>query len=235
MTTIFASDIHGNQIMINKIRLAQKDFPMATLVFGGDYIDGQDSSKQVLNFIEEQQIKHPNQTISLLGNHEDLLRQFVKYDNHDWFLNGAKKTIKSLFGRNFSKKQDRIHLNHYLINDRTNLISFIDNLKLYYYNQDGFFIHAYIDLTQDDITKAINNTKIDDMIWNRNFVINNKWSVNKTNYHIFSGHTPTVLLKNVKLNKNYTGQITKFVNTSNNDSPVIQINYDNHKKLTLCD
>ena len=51
---IFISDIHGNHETLGLIEQAKKDFPYAQLVTGGDYIDGRDSVKEVLDYLIEQ-------------------------------------------------------------------------------------------------------------------------------------------------------------------------------------
>lgn len=56
---IFISDIHGNHETLGLIEQAKKDFPYAQLVTGGDYIDGRDSVKEVLDYLIEQKVKVP--------------------------------------------------------------------------------------------------------------------------------------------------------------------------------
>ena len=46
---IFISDIHGNLETIDLIEQAKKDYPLAQLVTGGDYIDGREHVKEVLS------------------------------------------------------------------------------------------------------------------------------------------------------------------------------------------
>lgn len=57
---IFISDIHGNLETIDLIEQAKKDNPLAQLVTGGDYIDGREHVKEVLDYLMDQKIKVPS-------------------------------------------------------------------------------------------------------------------------------------------------------------------------------
>ena len=86
MEYIFASDPHGTgKAWINLVKQAQTDYPDAKLVLGGDYIDGRKYSKETLDFVMEQ-AANPNVEV-LLGNHEDMLLNFVEKGDDLWFLN----------------------------------------------------------------------------------------------------------------------------------------------------
>ena len=71
MEYIFARDPHGTgKPWIKLVKQAQVDYPDAKLVFGGDYIDGRQHSKETFDFVIEQ-AANPN-VEGLLGNHEDM-------------------------------------------------------------------------------------------------------------------------------------------------------------------
>ncbi|NRO56900.1 hypothetical protein IMAU60066_01310 [Lactobacillus helveticus] len=57
---VFISDIHGNLETIDLIEQAKKDNPLAQLVTGGDYIDGREHVKEVLDYLMDQKIKVPS-------------------------------------------------------------------------------------------------------------------------------------------------------------------------------
>ena len=67
---IFISDIHGNLETLDLIKQATADFPEAQLVAGGDYVDGREHVKEVLDYLIEQKSEG---AIVLLGNHEQML------------------------------------------------------------------------------------------------------------------------------------------------------------------
>lgn len=99
---VWASDPHGTgQPWINLVKQAQQKYPNSQTIFGGDYIDGNAHSLETIAFVYDQ-VEH-HDAIALRGNHEQLMHDFVEYNNDLWFYNGAKTTIKSLFGRGFQR------------------------------------------------------------------------------------------------------------------------------------
>lgn len=91
---IFISDIHGNLETLDLIRQAKRDFPAAQLVTGGDYIDGRDHVKEVLDFLIEQKSEG---AIILLGNHELMMLNYANECEHQdgiWFYNGGRKSLE---------------------------------------------------------------------------------------------------------------------------------------------
>lgn len=100
MTTIFCSDIHGNyQELKSKMDKMIKKYSQAEIVFGGDMLDGysQIDVSNVLKYILN--LQKARDAKVLIGNHEDMLLKFYKFDDRLWLQNGGKK------------KQ----LNHYLV------------------------------------------------------------------------------------------------------------------------
>ncbi len=59
---IFISDIHGNLETLDLIKQATADFPEAQLVAGGDYVDGREHVKEVLDYLIEQKKRRSNRT-----------------------------------------------------------------------------------------------------------------------------------------------------------------------------
>lgn len=101
---IFISDIHGNHETLGLIEQAKKDFPYAQLVTGGDYIDGRDSVKEVLDYLIEQKSEG---AIVLLGNHEQMLLNYANEREHQdgiWFFNGGSDTLRQLLGKLLRQK-----------------------------------------------------------------------------------------------------------------------------------
>ena len=76
---IFISDIHGNLETLKLIEQAQRDYPEAQLVAGGDYVDGREHVKEVLDYLIEQKSEG---AIVLLGNHEQMLLNFAEKQEH---------------------------------------------------------------------------------------------------------------------------------------------------------
>lgn len=238
MTTIFASDPHGTgDAWINKVNLMLANHPEAKLVFGGDYIDGRSSSKQTINYVRQMQTKE-HATV-LKGNHEDLMEQFLLLrgeDRYGWFPNGAKTTIKSLLGRGYSKQMSYQRLMQYKLYDGMDLFPWIATLPTVYVNQDGCFVHAYIDVRWKNIRQAIKKTDEIDRLWNRNLVENNDYICNRTNKAVIFGHTPTCYFKccndkNINIVK-YQSQINKKQRYA---CPIIESQRKGYEPLIACD
>lgn len=238
MTTIFASDPHGTgNAWINKVNLMLAKHPEAKLVFGGDYIDGRSSSKQILNYVRQMQIER-NATV-LKGNHEDLMEQFLLLkgeDRYGWFPNGAKTTIKSLFGRGYSKQMSYQHLMQYKLYDGIYLFSWVATLPTVYVNRDGCFVHAYLDTYWKNIQKAIHETNETERLWRRDLVEMNSCIVNQTGKTIIIGHTPTCYFEYCN-NKNI--KITKYQSPINQKQqyacPIIESQRTGYQSIIACD
>ena len=113
---IFTSDIHGNANTLTLIKQAQKDYPTAQLIGGGDYIDGRKNSKAVCDYLIEQ---NKQGAIILNGNHEELMLNFANgFDDFElgieplWYVNGGKTTMRSFLGRGYSKPKTAKMLQH---------------------------------------------------------------------------------------------------------------------------
>lgn len=187
MATIFATDIHGDYSSLKKKMDAMLEkYPQAEIVFGGDYIDGygRPQVKEVLDYIYN--LSKVRKVSCLIGNHEQMLLDFYRSNDELWFKNGAKKTIKSLFGRGFSKQVAKYKLSQYKLDENTRLISWLENLLPDYENEDGYFVHAYVNPNLDlETSKEI--TSLDSKIWKRDLIHCEKNLTGKT---IIAGHTP---------------------------------------------
>ena len=68
------------------------------LVFIGDYIDRGDHSREVVDYLVDLKLRLP-ESIFLLGNHEQMLLEYIDGRNTDAFLyNGGEKTLRSYLG-----------------------------------------------------------------------------------------------------------------------------------------
>ncbi|MGQ4558760.1 metallophosphoesterase [Levilactobacillus hammesii] len=98
MSIIYAmSDIHGCYVAMKQaldhIQLKTAD----QLLFVGDYVDGGNESLQVLNEIMALEQAHPNQVITLLGNHDEWFCNWLFPKNTETFEPSFVdfKTVKS--------------------------------------------------------------------------------------------------------------------------------------------
>lgn len=191
---IWASDPHGTgQAWIELVHQAQTKYPDNQTVFGGDYIDGNPQSAATVDFIRDQ-VEHHN-AIALLGNHEQLLIDFVEHDTQLWYFNGAKTTVKSFFGRGFSKRKTRQLLQ---ASDR---YQFLTKLPMIYTTPHLIFVHAGIQADQQNWQDAsIYHNQKSFYLWARTEYIyqapvnKNCFMHNLTNHTIVTGHTPTMFI-----------------------------------------
>lgn len=138
MPKIYAvSDIHGffepMQEALKRVDLIAH--PNNKLIFLGDYIDiGRDSFK-VLIYIKELQVKHPDQVIVLLGNHEEMFLDWVfGSDELRWLsFDNDLKTVKSFIPEE--------NLENIVIQAREN----ISNSKSFYKNMNDLFVKCIKD------------------------------------------------------------------------------------------
>ncbi|MCI5210536.1 MAG: serine/threonine protein phosphatase, partial [Candidatus Electrothrix sp. ATG2] len=92
--TCIIGDIHGClNSLHNLLKLIEKKAD--TFVFLGDYIDRGSESKKVIECILEFKKKHRN-VITLLGNHEIMLINYLRgYDDGTFLRAGGKETLSS--------------------------------------------------------------------------------------------------------------------------------------------
>lgn len=230
MEYIFASDPHGTgEPWIELVKQAQVNYPDAKLVFGGDYIDGRKHSKETLDFVIEQ-AANPNVEV-LLGNHEDMMLNFVEKGDDLWFLNGAKKTIKSLLGRGYSQNKAKALLKatpYYQF-----IVSIRDNLS--YEDNNFLFMHAGFDIKHPEkrdrelLLWARDEYFYEDMI-RRTFAHN---PLNKT---IVTGHTPTCIIDGRFLAGRAEGLPEEYKeDLINYACPVLRVQYKGEKARYLTD
>lgn len=135
---VFVSDIHGNLNTLPLIKNAMRDYPDSQLVGGGDYIDSRKNSKEVVEFLMQQQ-----NAVILRGNHEQLMLDFA--DGKDmygegleslWYQNGGKKTVHSFLGRGYSEKEAQVKIKH------SKYYDYFKNLPLLYVTPHIIFVHG---------------------------------------------------------------------------------------------
>jgi serine/threonine protein phosphatase 1 len=176
---IFAvGDIHGCYLkldrLMDKIKLnSEKD----VMVFLGDYIDRGDQSKEVVEYLVRLKRQQPS-TVFLLGNHEQMLLEFIGGENINQFLvNGGKKTLDSYLGDNrlYSSQDPRTLF-------PPEHLEFFKSLSPHYETEDHIFVHAGL---REGI--SLENQDIFDLLWIREDFYFSKFDFGKT---VIFGHTP---------------------------------------------
>lgn len=192
-------DIHGHfdQLidLFNKLTTEHDIVPERDIfVFLGDYVDGGDQTKEVLDKLRHWQELYPHWHF-LYGNHEDLLldafnpKHPVYGDYYLWWNQGGRETLESFkrwepdeYKRAIMQPEDLLTKNY---------LKFLRSLETYYETEDYFFVHgglhpgSSIEDHKDRLEKDFVDMRYD-MIWMREPFINSKYNWGKK---IIFGHT----------------------------------------------
>ncbi|HMK64633.1 MAG TPA: metallophosphoesterase family protein [Thermodesulfobacteriota bacterium] len=147
------------------------------LIFLGDYIDRGEHSRQVLDYLIELKDKHP-QTVFLLGNHEQMLMDFLEGgDIKPFLMNGGHKTLESYQIRKevFDYRTPKTCF-------PTAHLGFFNSLAYTFEFQDFFFVHAGL---RGGI--PIKDQDLNDLLWIREDFYFSNFDFGKT---VIFGHTP---------------------------------------------
>ena len=136
--TCIIGDIHGCLKSLQKlIKLVEKEAD--TFVFLGDYIDRGSESKEVIDYIINFKKRHRN-VITLLGNHEIMLINYLKgYDEGTFIRAGGKETLISygIKPKAKAEKAGKIFPEEH--------INFFRELPLLWEDEHGIYAHAGIE------------------------------------------------------------------------------------------
>lgn len=172
MAKLFAiSDIHGhyNEFIksLNKIDLSDKQ---SKLILLGDYIDNGHQSFQVISKIIELEELHPNQIITLLGNHEEWFYDWLILENPT--SSSFSETIKSFFSPEELTYILKSNVNNFeagVRNEIKNNIKFNPFInwfkkryrdKRYYETDTQIFVHAGIDEEAGKLWKDLTSSEM---------------------------------------------------------------------------
>lgn len=133
--TCVIGDIHGCSSALSEL-LALVEERATSFVFLGDYIDRGPDSKGVIDLLLEFRTRHPR-TITLMGNHEMMLLEYLHGRDEDFFLHaGGRETLAS-YGispdtgpESVAKQLPATHL------------KFFKELPLLWEDQHGLYVHA---------------------------------------------------------------------------------------------
>lgn len=141
----------------------------------GDYIDRGPYSRRVIEILLEAKRKH--RVITLSGNHEEMLREFLDGSNPQrvarFILNGGSSTLADYANDHGEWVIPRSH------------IEFLEDLKLWHETDEHFFVHAGVpDMALKDLDPVRDR---DEVLWIRRAFIGNPRRWEKRIVH---GHTP---------------------------------------------
>jgi serine/threonine protein phosphatase 1 len=171
-------DIHGCFLKLEKLMdKLDLDPERDIVIFLGDYIDRGDQSKEVVDYLIQLKKDRPS-TVFLLGNHEQMLQEFLGGENINPFLvNGGKKTLDSYFGDNrlYSSQDPRTIF-------PPEHLAFFKSLDTYFQTEEYIFVHAGL---REGI--PLENQELFDLLWIREDFYFSKFNFGKT---VIFGHTP---------------------------------------------
>ncbi len=164
-STYVVGDIHGCLKPLQRLMEKIDPEPDEAVVFIGDYIDRGPHTREVVDYL----LALPFRTVFLLGNHEQMLLDFLAGQNEELFLlNGGSSTMRSYGG-----DSDNIPAAH---------LHFFQRLLAKYETPDYLFVHAglrpLVPLEQQELK---------DLIWIRQEFYQ---FVGKFPKPVVFGHTP---------------------------------------------
>ncbi|WP_158914611.1 metallophosphoesterase family protein [Caulobacter sp. S45] len=188
-------DIHGRldllQAIVEKIRVDATSLQRrgkATLIFLGDYIDRGPDSKGVLDYVTHLQDRSEFKVITLKGNHEQGLNQFLADPafGPKWAKRGGNATLLSYGLTNPSEEspaQEWVSTRDCLEKSMPRSHRyFLEDLDLSATIDDYFFVHAGV-----RCSVALNKQVERDMLWIRGDFLESSEILGKVIVH---GHTP---------------------------------------------
>lgn len=175
MRTIVIGDTHGcfNELKDLILTLEESgEYNKYTdkLIFLGDYIDRGDDSRLVVSYIRTLQ-KNNDKVIALMGNHEDMLLNYIDGKDEWWLHNGHDATLESYVG----------FYNQFLSD-----VEWMRNLPLYHEDEHFIYVHAGI-----NTSKPMEEQRRDILLWTREEFI---YDYKEYNKKVIFGHTPTANL-----------------------------------------
>lgn len=197
---VFISDIHGDIIGLNGLlSFLLKQYPLedgkVSLNFLGDYMDRGNYNKAVVERVIELDSKYDD-VHSILGNHDDMLLEWLKNPIDSPFLfNGGLQTLNEFMGTNYNYSDinaitygfEPIHNEDMMTPFRDafrEVTNFLKSLPYIIEHKNIIGVHA-------GINSGIENWKDTEefyCLWAREEYFNR---YNKTGKYIVSGHTPT--------------------------------------------
>lgn len=177
---IAVGDIHGCLNQLERLLCIINPKVDDQIIFLGDYISRGKDSFGVINFLIGLSARLPN-IIFLKGNHEEMFLNYLSgYERSKFLFNNGSNVLREYTVDGIVQIPD----SH---------IKFLNGLKLYFQNEDYFFVHAGV-----MPEKKLTENKKEDLLWIRNVFIDSEYKWPKK---IVFGHTvfPEPLIMNNKI------------------------------------
>ena len=176
MRTIVIGDIHGchNELMelISMLTEEKKYTPEKDrLIFIGDYIDRGDNPRMVVKYVMGLHDRYGENVIALMGNHEDMLLNYVTIADQNWLYNGYEATLLSYEGYKDDFMKD---------------IRWMAGLPHYY--EDEYFVYVHAGIDKD---LPMDRQNYETLLWARQEFYFDSRTYDKK---VIFGHTPTMFM-----------------------------------------
>jgi serine/threonine protein phosphatase 1 len=191
MKTFVIGDVHGRCAqLLNLLDMLPRDENVDTLVFLGDLVDRGADAPGCVDHVVKMQRANPERVISLRGNHEQMLMDFVEGWNNIWLtpVTGGERTFEQYTGKPVSVESEK-DLEEMRLAFETAVpaehLYFFQQTPFYHEDEYAIYVHAGL-----DDGKHPSESSKQSLLWMRDMDF-------YKNYHgkpcVF-GHTPTPLL-----------------------------------------
>lgn len=137
MRKFFVTDIHGDEKGLKLLlKQAGVDLNVDQLVIGGDMINRGDNSGGVVKLIRHLAEQYPERVHALMGNHEEMMGDYIERGDKLWLSHGGQETLKS-FAANWA--DETIRREH---------MEWAYSLPLYFEDAEYVYTHAGLDPRQ---------------------------------------------------------------------------------------
>jgi serine/threonine protein phosphatase 1 len=191
MKTFVIGDIHGRRAQLAALLEAlPRDSDSDTLVFLGDLIDrGPDAPGVVADVMELHQA-NPERVVTLRGNHEQMMLDFIDEDSRLWLspVTGGEQTFQQ-----YTLKALRVETDGDFENARRQIeesvpvehLEFFRRMPIYHEDEYALYVHAGL-----DHGKHPRDTDTHQLLWTRDEDFYKKYRGKPCVF----GHTPTTFL-----------------------------------------
>jgi serine/threonine protein phosphatase 1 len=191
MKTFVVGDVHGRRAQLEALlKMLPRDEAADTLVFLGDFIDRGPDAPGVVREVIELQRAQPSRVITLRGNHEQMLLDFVDDGTPLWLApqSGGERTYQQYTGMAPAwKKEEQLEntREQFLKMFPPEHLEFLRSLQLFYEDDYALYVHAGLDQGKHPC-----ETDEYSLLWSRDM----DFYKNYRGKPCLFGHTPTTFL-----------------------------------------
>lgn len=137
MRKFFVTDIHGDEKGLKLLlKQAGVDLNVDQLVIGGDMINRGNNSGGVVKLIRQLAEQFPERVHALMGNHEEMMGDYLKHGDRLWLSHGGQETLESFDAHWADETIRRGHM------------EWAYSLPVYFEDDEFVYTHAGLDTRQ---------------------------------------------------------------------------------------